>query len=64
MYDISFEKVTKKYGKITALDNVSFDIKEGEYVTILGPTGSGKTTALRLIAGLVRPSEGNIYFKG
>ena len=64
MSQITFDKVTKRYGKITALDNVSFDIKEGEYITILGPTGSGKTTTLRLLAGLLKPDEGDIYFKG
>ena len=64
MHEISFRNIKKRYEKITALDDVSFDIKKGEYVTILGPTGSGKTTVLRLLAGLIEPDEGEIRFDG
>lgn len=46
------------------MDDVSFDIEKGEYVTILGPTGSGKTTVLKLLAGLIEPDEGEVRFKG
>jgi ABC-type Fe3+/spermidine/putrescine transport system ATPase subunit len=59
---ISFANVTKRYGKVLALDQVSFEVENGEYLCVLGPTGSGKTTLLRLIAGLVKPDEGTIYF--
>ena len=54
--------VTKRFGKVLALDRVTFDVEDGEYLCVLGPTGSGKTTLLRLIAGLLKPEEGTIYF--
>jgi len=53
--------VTKRFGKIVALDGINLSIKDGEYVCILGPTGAGKTTLLRIIAGLLEPDEGEIY---
>lgn len=52
------------YGGIAALKGVSFDVYEGEIVTILGANGAGKSTALRAISGLVRPSRGSILFRG
>ena len=52
MPDVKVVNVTKKYGKIYALDNVSLTIKDKEYFSLLGPSGCGKTTLLRLIAGL------------
>ncbi len=57
-----FENVTRRFGKVLALDRVSFDVENGEYLCVLGPTGSGKTTLLRLIAGLLKPDDGTIYF--
>lgn len=62
MPSVSFENVTKRFGKVLALDRISFDVEDGEYVCVLGLTGSGKTTLLRLIAGLLKPDEGTIYF--
>jgi ABC-type Fe3+/spermidine/putrescine transport system ATPase subunit len=56
--------VTKKFGKTTAIDNLSLDIRDKEYVCVLGPTGSGKTTLLRLIAGIIKPDKGQIYING
>ena len=53
--------VTKRYGKLVAVDNVSLHIQDKEYFSLLGPSGCGKTTLLRLIAGLIRPDEGEIY---
>jgi iron(III) transport system ATP-binding protein len=53
--------VTKKYGKLVAVDNVSIHIRDMEYFSLLGPSGCGKTTLLRLIAGLIHPDEGKIY---
>jgi iron(III) transport system ATP-binding protein len=53
--------VTKKYGKLIAVDNVSIHIRDMEYFSLLGPSGCGKTTLLRLIAGLIHPDEGKIY---
>jgi ABC-type Fe3+/spermidine/putrescine transport system ATPase subunit len=55
--------LTKRYGATVAVDNIKqMDIANGEFVTLLGPSGCGKTTTLRMIAGLVRPSEGQIFF--
>jgi ABC-type Fe3+/spermidine/putrescine transport system ATPase subunit len=54
--------VTKRFGKVPALDKVSLEVDDGEYLCILGPTGSGKTTLLKLMAGLLSPDEGTIYF--
>ncbi|RSK27977.1 ABC transporter ATP-binding protein [Bacillus sp. HMF5848] len=57
---ITLEKVTKMYGNQPALDGVSIQIGKGQIVGILGPNGSGKSTTLKLIAGLIRPTEGVI----
>ncbi len=62
MPSVSFVNVTKRFGKVLALDRVSFDVDNGEYLCILGPTGSGKTTLLRLTAGLLKPDQGTVYF--
>ncbi len=61
MPDIRVVNLTKKYGKIYALDNVSLSIHDQEYFSLLGPSGCGKTTLLRLIAGLIEPDSGEIY---
>ena len=60
--EISIKDLTKRYGKIYALDTVSLDIKAGEFLTLLGPLGSGKTTLLMAIAGFNRPDSGSIKF--
>ena len=52
--------LTKRFGRIAALDNVTFAAREGEFIVVLGPTGAGKTTLLRVIAGLDRPDSGNV----
>jgi iron(III) transport system ATP-binding protein len=57
---VTFEKVTKRYGGITAVDAIDFSIASGTLVTLLGPSGCGKTTTLRMIAGLETPSDGRI----
>ena len=54
------ENLSKNYGKLKALSEVSFHIKSGEIVGLLGPNGAGKSTALKAITGLVRPNGGNI----
>jgi len=61
MPDIKVVNLTKKYGKIYALDNVSLTIHDQEYFSLLGPSGCGKTTLLRLVAGLIEPDSGEIY---
>jgi ABC-type Fe3+/spermidine/putrescine transport system ATPase subunit len=61
---VSFANVTKNFGRIMAINEVSFDVNDGEYLCVLGPTGSGKTTLLKLLAGLLKPDEGTIYFDG
>jgi iron(III) transport system ATP-binding protein len=61
---VEFRKVTKRYGTVTAVDDITFTIEPGKLVTLLGPSGCGKTTTLRLIAGLEMASEGNITIGG
>jgi len=57
---IEFKDVTVKYEKIVALKNASFKINEGDFVYIVGPNGSGKTTAVKVLAGLINPSHGKV----
>ncbi|MEM2111745.1 MAG: ABC transporter ATP-binding protein [Candidatus Bathyarchaeia archaeon] len=64
MPSLQLVNVTKKFGKITAINNFSLDIKDKEYICVLGPTGSGKTTLLKLIAGIIKPDKGEIYIDG
>jgi ABC-2 type transport system ATP-binding protein len=52
--------VTKRYGKVTALDNLNLSLYPGEVVALLGPNGAGKTTAVRLLLGLIAPSNGSV----
>ncbi|MCJ7423317.1 ABC transporter ATP-binding protein [Candidatus Bathyarchaeota archaeon] len=61
MPDVRIVNVTKRFGKLVAVDNVSLHIHDMEYFALLGPSGCGKTTLLRLIAGLIQPDEGEIY---
>ena len=55
---VELRKVSKRFGSFTALEEVSFEIAEGEFMTFLGPSGCGKTTCLRLISGFENPSTG------
>jgi len=61
---IRFENVSKRYGKVVAVDNVTLSIEEGEFFALLGPSGCGKTTLLRMLAGFETPSEGRIFIDG
>ena len=62
---ISIRDITKRFGTtVTAVDDVSLDIREGEFFALLGPSGCGKTTLLRMIAGFEIPSEGQILIDG
>ena len=56
--------VTKRFGGVTAVDDVSFDVPKGSFATLLGPSGCGKTTTLRMIAGFYDPDEGDIEIAG
>lgn len=58
---IRFENVSKHFGSNVAVDNVSFEVREGEFFALLGPSGCGKTTLLRMLAGFEMPSEGRIF---
>jgi spermidine/putrescine transport system ATP-binding protein len=61
---ISFESVSKSFGKVRAVRDVSFEIQEGEFFSLLGPSGCGKTTSLRIIGGFEQPDEGRILLRG
>ncbi|PIS14619.1 cell division ATP-binding protein FtsE [Candidatus Shapirobacteria bacterium CG09_land_8_20_14_0_10_39_12] len=61
---ISFNKVTKKFGEITALENVSFKIDKGEFVFLTGPSGAGKTTIVKILLGEYLPSSGTVEVNG
>ncbi|QFT61064.1 Spermidine/putrescine import ATP-binding protein PotA (plasmid) [Sulfitobacter sp. THAF37] len=56
-----FENVTKRYGRVMALDKFDLDVAPGEFVTFLGPSGSGKTTALNILAGFADATEGEVF---
>ena len=62
--DLSVQNVTKKFKDFVAVDNVSFEVPDGQFFSILGPSGCGKTTLLRMIAGLTEPTEGSIEIRG
>lgn len=61
---IELRNVSKNFGDVTAVGNVSFRVEDGELVALLGPSGGGKTTVLRMIAGLEQPTSGDILIRG
>jgi len=61
MAEVKLNSLTKTFGDVTAVDNMNLEIKDKEFFTLLGPTGAGKTTTLRLIAGLEKADKGEVY---
>lgn len=61
---ISVEGITKRYGPLTAVDDLSFEVGRGEVVGFLGPNGAGKTTTMRMLAGTLQPDAGDVRFDG
>ncbi|MCB1335454.1 MAG: ABC transporter ATP-binding protein [Roseivivax sp.] len=64
MAEVTLTGVTKRFGDQTALDNVNMTVPDGSFVVLLGPTGAGKTTTLRMVSGLDRPDSGEIHIGG
>jgi multiple sugar transport system ATP-binding protein len=64
MAHLKLENITKHFGALTALKNINLEVKDQEFMVLLGPTGAGKTTTLRCAAGLEKPDEGLVYMDG
>lgn len=58
---LNLKDLTIKFGGVTALDNVNFELKEGEILALIGPNGAGKTTVFNLITGVYKPTSGNVF---
>lgn len=61
---LEIENITKRFGGLVAIDNVSFNIKKNEIVGLIGPNGAGKTTLLSIITGFLKPTSGKIFWEG
>ena len=61
---IKVEGLTKRYGRTTAVKNISFEVEKGEIVGFLGPNGAGKTTTMRILTGFLPPTEGTASIGG
>jgi len=61
---LSIQNLTKTFGNLTAVDNLSFDVQEGEILGMMGPNGAGKTTVFNLITGVYKPNRGKIIYEG
>src|SRR6266852_4082071 len=61
---IELKNVSKRFGGVVAVNNVSYSVNEGELMALLGPSGGGKTTVLRMIAGLEMPTDGDLFIRG
>src|SRR5215472_15177133 len=61
---IELKNVTKQFGRVVAVNKVSFSVKDGELMALLGPSGGGKTTILRMLAGLEMPTSGDVFIRG
>ena len=64
MTHVELKSLRKTYGKTIAVDEVDLDVEKGEFLTLLGPSGCGKTTTLRMVAGLIEPTDGEIWVGG
>jgi ABC-type Fe3+/spermidine/putrescine transport system ATPase subunit len=62
--DLELRDVTKRFGEVVALEDVSLDIARGQFVTLLGPSGCGKTTTLRIVAGFEAQTAGSVSIRG
>ena len=61
MKKLVLKNVTKRFGQVVAVNDLSLDIEDREFIVLVGPSGCGKTTALRMIAGLEEADDGDIY---
>lgn len=61
---VELKNVVKRFGRHKVLDNVSLNVKKGEYLALIGPNGAGKTTVVKIIAGMLKPSSGEVYVFG
>lgn len=64
MAEVALQAITKRFHHVTALSDITFDIADGEFFVLLGPTGAGKTTTLRVVAGLEKQDSGKVVFDG
>lgn len=61
---IEIKNITKRFGKFTAVDNISFSVPKGSIYGFLGPNGSGKSTTIKMLCGVIKPTEGTAYVLG
>jgi multiple sugar transport system ATP-binding protein len=61
MSNVCLENITRRFGNVNAIDDISFTIPDGEFWVLVGPSGCGKSTIMRMIAGLETATSGNIY---
>ncbi len=61
---LSVKNLTKRFGGLAAVNDVSFDVEEGEILSVIGPNGAGKSTLFKLISSFLRPTDGTVYFEG
>lgn len=61
---LSVKQLTRRFGGLTAVNQLSFQVKRGELIGLIGPNGAGKTTLFNLLMGLIKPSEGDVYLEG